>query len=71
MLGVLVVLYSRGERESIHVQEVALGGGPGGSLNPQSFSPVSRAYTIMWKGLDNEWKGVLSFGRLDVLVGVA
>jgi len=66
----LGVPYSGGERESIHVQEATLGG-PGGSLNPRSFSPVSRAYTIMWKGLDNEWKGVLSFGRLDVLVGVA
>jgi len=64
LLGVLVVLYSGGERESIRVQEAALGGGPGGSLNPQSFSPVSRAYTIMWKGLDDEWSGALSFERL-------
>jgi len=61
---VLVVLYSGGERESIRVQEAALDGGPGGSLNPQSFSPVSRAYTIMWKGLDDEWSGALSFERL-------
>ena len=59
----LGVPYSGGERESIHVQEATLGG-PGGSLNPRSFSPVSRAYTIMLKGLDDEWSSVLLFERL-------
>jgi len=77
--GTVLFQNGKGKGRVLHIREAALGGGGGGTggslLSSRSFSPlplssVSRTQTVVWKGLEDEWRGVLSFEGLNELVGV-